>query len=334
MPMMYLDLLLIFLAEFIPFAPPQRSFPETEINITIDAVPISAFDTDNPSLRRFGSLDFRGGLVLTSSNTFFGSISALQVQPDGQHFIALSDRAIWIRGRILYKDDRPVGIADATLAPMLDSKGKRAPGWDTESIAEDGDTVYVGLERIHSIMRFDFGKDGVRASGIPVPVPPEIKDLPSNQSLESLVFIPAKFRLKNTLIAISERGLTEDGNIKAFLVGGSTPGMFSVKRTEGYDISDAALLPTGDLLILERQYSLERGVAMRIRQIRQDDIKPGAVVDGTVIMEADGNHEIDNMEALSVHTSGSGEIILTLLSDNNFSSLQRTVFLQFALRKE
>ena len=330
--MSYFHYFLTFLFELFLIALPQPQIPTHEVGITIDATPISAFETDNPLQHRFGALEFRGGLVLTSTNDAFGGLSALRVESDGEHFIALSDRATWLRGRIVYKGNRPVAIDDAAMAPVLDDQGKPALRWDTESITADGDTVYVGLERIHSIIRFDYGKKGIFAGGKPVAVPPEMKDLPSNQSLEAIAYVSQKSPLKGTLIALSERGLTPDGNIKAFLVGGQTPGLFSVKRTDGYDISDAAILPCGDLLILERQYSLDRGVSMRIRRIQATGIKPGALVDGPTIIEADARHEIDNMEALSVHRLSSGEIIITILSDNNLSPLQRTILLQFTFR--
>ena len=89
----------------------------------------------------------------------------------------------------------------------------------------------------------------------------------------------------------------------------------------------------GDILILERQYSLQRGVTMRIRRIRLADIKPGAVVDGTAVVETGAGYQIDNMEALGVHRSRSGETVLTLMSDDNFSPIQRTLLLQFVLRE-
>ena len=135
------------------------------------------------------------------------------------------------------------------------------------------------------------------------------------------------------MIAFSEKGLTETGNLKAFLIGGPTPGMFAVKRTDDYDISDAVILPNGDILILERQYSLQRGVTMRIRRIRLADIKPGAVVDGTKVVETGVGYQIDNMEAVGVHLSRSGETVLTLMSDDNFSPIQRTLLLQFVLKE-
>jgi hypothetical protein len=306
--------------------------PESQTGIQIEAKPIDQFEPGNPDRRSFGDLEFRGGLVLTSSYEHFGGISAMRIQPDGARFIALSDQTFWLRGRIVYNGTHPVGIRAAVMAPILDAKGKAAKGWDTESIAEDGDRLYVGIEGINSIMRFNYGKQGLLARAEPIAVPQGIKDLPGNQGLEAMVFVPRGFPLGGTLIALSERGLNESGNLKAFLIGERKPGSFAVKRTDEYDISDAALLPDGDILILERKYFALQGVFMRIRRIRLSDIRPGALVDGPAVIEADMRDQIDNMEALCVHRTRSGEIILTLMSDDNFSAIQRTLLLQFALK--
>ncbi len=91
------------------------------------------------------------------------------------------------------------------------------------------------------------------------------------------------------------------------------------------------LLPGGDLLVLERKFSWTGGLAIRLRRIALTGIKPGALVDGAVLFEADLGQEIDNMEGLSVHRSAAGETVLTLISDDNFSLLQRTLLLQFVL---
>ena len=68
-----------------------------------------------------------------------------------------------------------------------------------------------------------------------------------------------------------------------------------------------------------------------MRRIALGAIKPGALVDGPVLFEVDLGYEIDNMEGLSVHRSADGETVLTLVSDDNFSPLQRTLLLQFTL---
>lgn len=146
--------------------------------------------------------------------------------------------------------------------------------------------------------------------------------------------MPKGLPLAGTLIAFSERSLDRAGNLRAFLIGGRKGGVFTIRRSDDFDISDAALLPSGNVLILERRFSWARGVAIRLRRIALSSIALGSVVDGPVLFFADLGYEIDNMEALGVHHLASGETILTMLSDDNFSPLQRTLLLQFKLIDE
>jgi hypothetical protein len=143
--------------------------------------------------------------------------------------------------------------------------------------------------------------------------------------------VPKGHLLAGTLIAISERGLDDGGNIRAFLLGGPTPGQFAVKRTENFDISDAMLLLSGDLLLLERKFSLLDGMGIRIRRIPLSAVLLGAVIDGPTIFEVDLGYEIDNMEGIDSHVAEDGSTVLTMVSDDNFSMIQRTLLLQFTL---
>jgi hypothetical protein len=310
---------------------------EPPVKIEIRAKQITAFDPRDTSRRKFGELLFRGGLELSSSYREFGGVSALRVNADGARFIAVTDKGRWLRGRITYEGTAPVGIADAEMAPILGPDGRTlaARGWyDTESIAEDGGTLYVGIERVHQIVRFDYGKDGLLARGRPIPVPPELKKLPANKGLEALAFVPKPLPLAGTLIAISEQGLDAAGNIRGFLIGGPSPGEFTIRRFNEFDISDAAITPRGDLLVLDRRLSWTGGLAVRIRRIALAGLKPGIVVDGPILFEADLGYQLDNMEGLSVHRAADGELVLTLISDDNFFALQRTLLLQFSWPEE
>ena len=215
-----------------------------------------------------------------------------------------------------------------------DGKPITARGWfDSESIALDGRFVYIGLERVNQVLRFDFSKGFTRSLGEVVPLPPAARKLPFNKGLEALVFVPRGLPLAGTLIAMSERGLDANGNLIAFLVGGPTPGQFSVRRTNSFDVSDAMLLPSGELLLLERKFSLLDGVGIRIRRIALASVAPGAVVDGPSIFDADLGDEIDNMEGIDAHVTPEGDTVLTMVSDDNFSMIQRTLLLQFTLLK-
>ena len=244
-----------------------------------------SFDTRDRSHVRFGSLEYRSGLVLTSPFRGFGGLSGLRLDAKGERFIAISDKGSWFTGRIVYRGREMTGLDDVEAAPMLGPDGRpiTTRGWyDFESIALDGSFVYVGLERVNQILRFDFSKGFTRSRGEVVPMPPAARKLPYNKGLEALVMVPKGLPLAGTLIAISERGLDADGNLIAFLIGGPTPGQFSVRRTENFDISDAVLLPSGDLLVLERKFSWLGGVGIRIRRIALASLAPGAVVDGPV----------------------------------------------------
>ena len=304
------------------------------VHVTVQATPILAFDNRDTSRTRFGALEFRGGLQLTSDYKPFGGLSALYMEADGEHFLSLTDNGSWLRGRIVYRDGRPVAIADAEMAPIIGADGKPLADrswYDTESLAELDGQFYVGIERVERIVRFDYRGQGLTARGEPIPVPAEFKSFTYNKSLECLAGGPKESALANTLIVVTERSLDTAGNHRSFLLKGDDVQRFSVKRSDNFDVSDCTVLPPGDLLLLERRYSVTSGVAMRIRRIPLAAIKPGALVDGPALIEADLGYQIDNMEGLGLHRNARGETILTLISDDNFSVIQRSLLLQFAI---
>jgi hypothetical protein len=304
--------------------------------ITVEARPFTAFEPGQPDRVRFGRLQFRGGMELSSRHKAFGGISGLKML-DAERFVAINDKADWLTGRIVYDGIRPVGIADAAMAAMLGPDGRTlaARGWyDTESLTGDEGVLYVAIERVNRIVRFDFARPGVAAPARPTPWPAGLQGLPINRGIEALVFVPKPSPLAGTLIAITERALDPAGNIKAALIGGPRPGLFAVARHDGFDISDATLLPDGDLLLLERRFTWTTGVAMRLRRIPLAALAPGALADGPELFVADMGFQIDNMEAIGTHVTPAGETVLTIVSDDNFSFLQRTLLLQFTLVDE
>jgi hypothetical protein len=323
-----------FVAPSVSPSPAGGASTDAAVSIEVKARPIPWFDRHDHDRVRFGALEYRSGLVLTSSFPRFGGLSGLRIDARGERFISFSDHGHWFTGRILYEGRAMAGLADVESAPMLGPDGKpvTARGWfDSESIALDGSFVYIGFERVNKVLRFDFSKGFTRARGEVVPLPKAASKLPNNKGLEALVFVPKGQPLAGTLIAMSERGLDANGNLIAFLVGGPAPGQFSVRRSEDFDISDAVLLPAGDLLILERKFSWLSGIGIRIRRIPLTSVAPGAVIDGPSIFEANLANEVDNMEGIDAHLTAEGETVLTMVSDDNFSMIQRTLLLQFAL---
>ena len=222
------------------------------------------------------------------------------------------------------------------MAPILGQDGRplAARGWyDTESLAERDGILYVGIERVEQIVRFDYRRDGLLARGQPINVPADFKTLTYNKSLEC-VAAPQQGPLAGDLIAVSEKSLDAAGNLRSFVLGTNRVTRFSVKRTDEFDVSDCTILQPDDLLLLERRFSFVRGIAIRIRRVPISSLKEGAVVDGRTMIEADLAYEIDNMEGISIHRTTGGETIITIVSDDNFSVLQRNLLLQFAVVEE
>lgn len=310
--------------------------------VEVQATPITAFDNRDPSKTRFGALEFRGGLALTASFEPFGGISAIRMESDGSRFLAVTDRGSWLRGRIVYRDGKPDAIADTKMAPMLGADGKplAAQGWyDVESLTERDGLFYAGIERVQKVVRFDYRRDGLQARGEAVAVPADFSTLSGNKGLECLAAAPKDSPLAGKLIVVTELSLDAAGNLRAYALDGKVAGdvvddralRFSVKRIDDFEVSDCAVLPPGDLLLLERRYSPARGVAIRIRRVSIAAIKEGALVDGAILIEADLAYQVDNMEGMAVHRNAAGETVITLVSDDNFSVIQRNLLLQFVL---
>ncbi|MEH2576662.1 hypothetical protein V1272_005997 [Bradyrhizobium sp. AZCC 1708] len=245
--------------------PPRQTVPDefsvsAPVSIEVNARPLQSFDTRDRSRVRFGELEFRSGLILTSRFRGFGGLSGLRLDPKGERFIAISDKGGWFTGRIVYKGREMTGLDDVEASPVLGHDGKpiTSRGWyDTEALALDGSLVYVGLERVNQILRFDFAKGFTRAQGELIQLPLGVRKLPYNKGIEALVVVPKGLPLAGTLIAISERGLDAQGNITAFLIG-RTLGLFSIRRSDNFDVSDAVLLPSGGAAAARTQILLAR----------------------------------------------------------------------------
>lgn len=300
--------------------------------LEVSARPISAFSPRDPDRRRFGQLNFRSGLQLSARHDDFGGWSGLWRSGDGQKIVAVSDAGSWLTADIARENGMMTGWRNARIAPILGADGRplwRTRSYDCEGLSITNGVAHVSIERTHEILRFDWAKDGVLARGQPLPVPREVKQLPSNKGLEAVGVIPSPHPLAGAVIAIAERSGGDEETLGVIL-GGPRPGLFKVRRRNSYDITDLAFLPNGDMVILERWFASLRGLGMRMRRIEARHISPGAMLDGEVLIEADLGEEIDNMEGLAVHVE-QGKTILTLISDDNFSMIQRTILLEFEL---
>lgn len=286
--------------------------------------------------KRFGPLEFVGGLELTSPAGDFGSISAIRFVDRGSRFIAVTDTGFWMRGRI-ERDaaGRPVSMTNLRMAPMRNGKGELSgKKWETdaEGLALRGSVATASFERAHRITDYPFEGEGMPDkptgnSGLVVPR----RELRNNKGFETIAYAPRDSRLQGARVIVSERSLDPAGNIFAAIADGPAKGIFFVKRSDAFDITDGAFLPDGDLLLLERHFSMARGVAMRLRRIEAETLRAGATVEGSVMISADMSYQIDNMEGLDVWRNENGALMLSMVSDDNHSILQRNLYLEFRL---
>ncbi|WP_334176173.1 esterase-like activity of phytase family protein [Pseudoxanthobacter sp.] len=309
--------------------------------LPVETAPIGHFDLARPDRTRFGALTFLGGLAVRSPGREVAGLSGLTLTGDGDDIVAVSDFGRWFRARLITDaEGRPTGLTDTWLGPILDVDGR--PTYksrvDAEAIAAlPAGGFLVSLEG-RGLMRFR-GPDPFRARPVPVPLPPWLKRLPSNRGIEAI----AAERLPGggaRYIAIAEAA-TGDGLIPAAIVP-ATPhedaGFAAaawrsrpVRAVDGFSVTDAAFLPDGGLLLLERRYDRPIGVYMRLRRISAAELAGRGPLTGEEILRADFGQEIDNMEGLAVHRDRAGRLIVTLISDDNRSLFQRTLLLRFRL---
>ncbi|WP_414899729.1 esterase-like activity of phytase family protein [Rhizobium cremeum] len=302
----------------------------------MDARPITSFLPGSGDTR-FGAFEFLGGLELSSSERLFGAWSSIRLTDDGRKFIGVLDTGHWLTGSIKRDPSgRLAGLDDVTIAPMLDAAGRSsAPKRtvDAESLALRGDEAFVGFEQVHRVTGYsplstiETARPFLRALPLPFPA----GRLRGNGGIETLAVASQDGPLKGGLVAIAEKSVDSDGNLFAGILDGPLKGGFRVVPHDGFDVTDGDFLPDGDMLLLERRFTIATGVAMRLRRIEAASLKPGAVVDGEIILEANGSAEIDNMEGLDTFVAADGSTHVILVSDDNHSILQRTVMLEFRL---
>lgn len=282
----------------------------------------------------FGKLEFLGGIEVISSDRNIGGLSGVASLDDGNRILAVSDNGNWFTAEVKQDENgKPLGLENARYASMLGKDGKtlRASwGHDTEALAIGDDSVLVSAERVNKIYRFPWplttGKERMLGE---LKLSQEMRHLRGTKGMEAMAIAPAGTPLAGTVIAIAERGPTDDADMPGFLIRNGKIEKLTIEKTDRYDATDAAFLPRGDLLLLERRFNLRDLVGMRIRRFFAENIKPGAKLTGEVLMEADYSYQIDNMEGLGLHQDAQGRTILTLISDNNRSILQRTLLLRF-----
>ncbi len=280
-----------------------------------------------PAKLTVGQLRYRGGLVISSSASGFGGLSALGVSTDGNRMIALTDKGRRFAAQLIYSNDgNLVGITRTQLDTLarLDGaalKAKSEADIECMSPGVEGEII-VGFERRHRLWRYLPGKI------IPEPIsqPDELSGLPPNSGLEGLSLLA-----DGRLFAIAEG----PENFTSTLAWVSDPNgwsMMTYTLNGGFRPSGAVTLSDGDILVLERRFTLRDGVAGRIRRINSANIEPAATLNPTLVAEFRDPVVTDNFEGIAVRSGSNQNTLVYIVSDDNFNPMQRTLLLMFELK--
>ena len=263
-------------------------------------------------------VEFLGSYVWTMPDPAFGGWSGIEVGADGSNFLAISDRAHIVEGRLVRDGAVIVAVEAGAILPLADGSGGTitGPRADAEGLAVDADgTRYLSFEGRDPRVRVETGPDGV-----PVALPrnPAFDRYPPNASLEALAVGP-----DGAIWVIPERSGRLDRPFPAHrLLGGVWDVPFVIPRVGAFLVSGADIGPDGMLYILERDFT-GIGFRSRVRRFALDGSG------GEVLIETrTGLH--DNLEGISVWEDAQG-IRITMISDDNFRFFQRTEIVEYRL---
>ena len=276
---------------------------------------------DLPPMPRDGMLRVLGALQGVDAAIGFGGISAAHLAPD-LTLTVVSDLTRQGRMRlVLGSAFQPVALERLSAGPLRDGGGRplaRGHAGDAESLARRPDgTWLVGFERWHRIRAYgDLDGPGVYADA-----PPGLELAPNNGGLEALTTLA-----DGRLLALAEE-LEPSPGLRAGWLGG--PGRWerlTYRPAPGFVPTDAAGLPGGGALVIERSFSLFGGFAARLVRLAVAAIRPGAVLEGEELLRLDEGPLAENWEAVAVAVH-QGRQLVAMLTDNNENRLQRSLLL-------
>lgn len=311
--------------------------PAHAIELTVGAVKIDRFKgaaLDQP----VDKLIWRGGMVMVSQVDTFGGLSGVAFTGPDQRLSFVSDRGNFVSGQLVYDEAvRPLGFIGVRIEPIENSRGAPLPrqySRDSEAIATiyrngEPSAVRVGFEHLTRVADFTLADAVPGGAAREVTIPDFLTNTRTNESLEAVCIAPAASPIAGSTLLLTEGVRDNDGQHVAWLLGQHDKGPLSYQSTPDVNPTDCAFLPNGDLLVLERGVSLLT-FTMSLRRIAAADVRPGNLMSGELLLQASGG-DVDNMEALGVHTAPNGELRIVLASDNNFNDWERNLYLEFAL---
>ncbi|WP_428667749.1 esterase-like activity of phytase family protein [Reyranella sp.] len=313
--------------------PPSSPVGAQPLDLTIRSEPLQ-LKLDEPSLFKIGKLIWRGGISMTGSSSNFGGWSDLHISPDGRTLTTISDLGSWLTATIEYDSaDNLAGLDHARIGSLRGLDGNPLASKveaDSEGMAHMPDGSWlVSFERDHRIWRYP------TLDGTPVAInlPEDFSRQPLNGGVEALTALP-----DGRIVAISEEHTLTPKLLVGWIGQPEAEGRYSWQTFQYAKIPDfnptaLAPLPDGGFVMLERAFDMVHGVRIRVMRFDEAELKPGATINARELARLASPLAVDNLEGIAATKGTRGETLLWLISDDNFSSLQRDLLLLFELEK-
>ncbi len=254
----------------------------------------------------------------------FGGLSGLSL--DGDRVTAISDRGQVARFRMTTDHTgRPLAFADLEMAPLGGLGGGKEDS-DAEEILRLPQGWLVSFERRHRLLSYG---DALSDRPQVLDPPGGLAEQPENGGVEAMA------RLQDgRLLLLSEDGVDPQGRGLAWVGGPGGWHALSYVRSGPFQPTAAAQIPGGDLLVLERSFSLLTGSASRLVRVSEAQVRPGAEMRGQVVYTLAPPLLVDNYEGLAVRRRADGRAVAYVLSDDNFNPLQSTLMMAVELPED
>ncbi|WP_432769131.1 MAG: esterase-like activity of phytase family protein [Sphingopyxis sp.] len=272
-----------------------------------------------------GPLRFVRGWRLVSPHTRFGGFSGLARLGPGR-FQLVGDNGYWTR--LTLADDGTVSDVRVAPLPTPDGQPRRKAMIDAEAMAVDpaSGKSWIALEGIDQVWRLDAAMTHIEARRRM----PGAQTWPANRGAEAMARLA-----DGRTIVFSEDADDDPRGREALLFAGDPtasgppPQRFLYDSAGRGQVSDAAALPDGRVLLIHRRLGLNPLFTTELAVVDPADIAAGAVVRAQTIGRVP-RPLAENYEGAAVAMED-GRLFLWLVSDDNFNTWQRSLLVQFEL---
>lgn len=269
-----------------------------------------------------GRAEFLGGVALSASHPLFGGLSGLELSGDAM--IAPTDKGHILTGRLLRGPDGVIiGLAEAELRPALDAAGEpvRGAAANLEAVAL-GTTggFYLGYEGENRVAFHARAEAPARV----LPRPDGFDLYVGNSGIEAVAT-----GADGAVYAIPERSGDLERPFPVYRWRGEAQDAVHLPRRPPFLPTGADIGPDGRLWVLERDFAVLRGFAVRVRRA-EIPADSDALLEDETVFEIPRFSGGDNYEGIDVRrATGGGGYVVTLVSDDNLNMFQESQIVEF-----